>query len=567
LSIVAGPAIPLSWDTIGYYVYFTELITDGDLAIQNLDYYAHIISTYENSNSFYQFVWLKDGGMISKYTSGWAILNAPFMYIGHLFAGWLGYPQDGYSTPYQIAVQISSLFYTFVGLILTRKLLLKFFSDKISAILLLILVLGTNYLHMNYGCLTLVHVYLLPLYAALLLLTIRFHKEKNWKDALLIGLTIGIMTLVRPTEILAAIIPLLYGVSSLKTLYKRLKDVFTTKHYITSILVFTTAYSIQLFYWKYTTGHFLYFTYKNPGEGLDLNNPHLFDLLFSFRKGWLIYTPIMIFAFLGFVKLYKYNKQVFWSVVIFFFTNLYVVSSWSNWWYAASFSQRALVQVYVICLIPIGYLLIKLTGWKKYTIGTLLALFITLNLFQTWQVEQRIIHMDRMSKEYYFSIFGQTSSPTEKQKDLLLIDRGLSSFDNPEEYSLIRTERLAFEDLELSSNNPYAPPIRIPYNELTSKDHLWIIIRARIEKAATEAAYKSEPLALHLCGNMLNEHGVYRWTCENLSEFNENQIQLQHEYLTPDLRSTSDTVAIGMWHQFGPAVKVSELSIDVYEHK
>ena len=47
---------------------------------------------------------------------------------------------------------------------------------------------------------------------------------------------------------------------------------------------------------------------------------------------------------------------------------------------------------------------------------------IALNLFQTWQFEKRIINASRMSKEYYWAVFGNTSIPKGAEK-LLLINR------------------------------------------------------------------------------------------------------------------------------------------------
>ena len=71
--------------------------------------------------------------------------------------------------------------------------------------------------------------------------------------------------------------------------------------------------SIQLGYWKYTSGKFIINPYgaSNAGEGLELLNPHLLEVLFSFRKGWFIYTPLMLFTLVGFKELYKNNKVLF----------------------------------------------------------------------------------------------------------------------------------------------------------------------------------------------------------------------------------------------------------------
>ncbi|MCB9225036.1 MAG: hypothetical protein H6582_12700 [Crocinitomicaceae bacterium] len=559
--------MPNSWDVIGYSAYFTEIITDGDLAINDLGHYYNIIDTYKNSSAPYQFVWLEDGGIITKYTCGWTILNAPFLTIGHFVAGWIGYPQDGFSTPYQIAIKIASFFYVALGLFLSRKILLQFFSDKLTAALLIIGVLGTNLLDMSFVGIGLVHGYLFALYPILILLTQRFYQTKKTQTAILIGIVLGVMTLTRPTEILAAIIPLFYGVDSFKSFSIRFKYFFKTPLYLWSIISFISIYSVQLAYWKYTTDHFLFFSYKNPGEGLDLDNPHLWNLLFSFRKGWLLYTPIMIFSFIGLYKMYKYHKELFWSVGVFFLLNLYVVSSWSNWWYAASFSSRPLVQIYSICLLLIGFAFYKMNKGFRIFSAIICSLFIILNLFQTWQYENGIIHHERMTSEYYISVFGQTTPPTPEQQKLLLIERGLPKFENPEDYNLIQVLDGGFDKFILSQDVPHSPHKRFAYKDMTSKDHLWIILTADVHKTLPDSIYELNPVTLHLCGSLMHKGQTYGWTCDNLMNFEGENTSMRHDFLTPEIRFRSDSVSLGFWLQFGPEIEVSNLQMEVYEHK
>ncbi|MCB0815419.1 MAG: hypothetical protein KDB87_19920, partial [Flavobacteriales bacterium] len=56
---------------------------------------------------------------------------------------------------------------------------------------------------------------------------------------------------------------------------------------------------LLLSYWKVYGGAWIFDSYQNPGEGLDLFYPHLHRFLFSFRKGWFIYTPLMLVAAAG----------------------------------------------------------------------------------------------------------------------------------------------------------------------------------------------------------------------------------------------------------------------------
>src|SRR5262249_31399246 len=136
------------------------------------------------------------------------------------------------------------------------------------------------------------------------------------------------------------------------------------------------------------------------------------------------YTPTMMLAIVGFYFLFKHRSGLFWPVFIFFLLNLYVVSSWSCWWYAGSFGQRAMVDCYPLMLLPLGALLEDLLPNKtanRLLLGGL-ALFTVLNLFQSWQYSAGIIDSSRMTGKYYARIFGKTSV-TDADRKLLMIAR------------------------------------------------------------------------------------------------------------------------------------------------
>lgn len=569
LTLKDGVPMPLGWDNMGYYNYLSELFVDGDLRMPNLDHYQAIMDTYHNTGSLYQYIPIEGetDGFITKYTYGWSLINAPFLYIGHLFAGWLHYPQDGFSAPYKIAAIISSLFYTLLGLILTRKVLLTFFNEKLTALLLVILVLGTNYLHMNTSSTGLSHIYIYTFYASLIWFSISFHNKPSTKLALLIGINLGILMAIRPTEILAAIIPLFYGITTLSDLKTRFLDFFRLRYYWLAMICVIALYSVQLLYWKYTTGHYLVYTYTNPSEGLDFDKPYILEVLFSFRKGWFIYTPVMLLTAIGFWKLYKLKRELFWPLLIFTVVNLYVVSCWTVWWYASSFSQRALEHSYPVYLLVIGFGLMNLTSIKKTLIYGFIGICISLNLFQTWQMRVGILHGHNMTKAYYFSTFGQTSFPSAEQRKLLLIDRDQTHFDNEEEYHLIQIVKAPYPlPLTLSNANPYSPNLQLRYSDLTEKDHLWIKAYATVQQNTTADSTFAEPSVVHLCISTQYKGQTYAWRNTEEHLLGNQKTTLNNIYLTPELRTTDDQICVGLWLQNGPEIQLTDLYYEIYEH-
>lgn len=550
---------------MGYHAYLTQLLVHHDIHIYSLDFYKHVEETYHSTITLYQFVSLPNGEFITRYPCGWAILNAPFILVGHLFALMLGYPVDGFSAPYQIAAFVSSLTYTLMGVFLLRKVLVHFFSEKQSALLLILVCLGTNFFHLNSATPGLIHIYLFPLYALLILQTIQFRKTHKLKNAIIIGGIIGLMTAARPTEIVAIFIPLLWGVGSKEALKNRIQEILKTeiKLYLWATLIGFCFIFPQLFYWKITTGSWLFYSYQNPGEGLDLLSPHTVPFLFSFRKGWWIYTPIMFFATLGFISLYKKNKNIFWTLFVFFILNLYLISSWTCWWYASSFSSRAMLQSYPIMAILLGYFLFKRRKWK-IPLLVLSILFLVFNLFQTWQYYKGILPPDRVTLSYYKSTFGQTTPPTKKQQELLSIDHSLSEFKdygNTQQY-IKKTIPIFSQPVVISNRNIYSKAIKIPYKELTQKDYIWIHCVAVVTPFSISKNY-----SCHLAVNMLHNGKAYKWMSLPIQKLNlkpNKTDTITFDYLTPEIRSNEDELMIQFWHQSGDSIKIHNLKVEIW---
>ena len=82
--------------------------------------------------------------IITKYTSGVAILQAPFFLSAHLLSGFLGFPSDGFSPIYHRAIMIAGAFYGLLGLIFSFLFLKKHFSKKNSLITVIVFFLSTN---------------------------------------------------------------------------------------------------------------------------------------------------------------------------------------------------------------------------------------------------------------------------------------------------------------------------------------------------------------------------------------------------------------------------------------
>ncbi len=572
----------LTWDVFGYYLYLPAHFIYSDLSLINQEWLMSLVDTYQPSSTLYQITKLESGNWVIKYTMGLSLLYAPFFFLAHLIAEPLGYPTDGFSLPYQYSITIGGLIFAMIGLIYFTKILLHFFDKYITGIVIIIIFFGTNYFHLTiYDGTLLSHNFLFTFYAILTHYTIKWYDTQKMKHAIIIGLSIGLITLIRPTEGICVFIPLLWynkNESYFKNKILLLKNYFP--HLLLVIFCAIIILIPQFLYWKNITGNYLFYSYTNAGEGLDFLSPHTFDFLFSFRKGWFVYTPIIILGFIGFYHLYKKNKPLFYTITTFIIIDIYISSSWTTWWYAGgSFSSRSLVPAYVLLAIPIGFLIkkIRLTSSStKVIFSCFCLLLITLNLFQSWQFENNILSKERMTAAYYFAIFGKTKV-NEEDKKLLLVDRTTETFDefnNSEDYKGKLLYQNSFDELVdtalkndgvfiLGDEISFSPGIDIQYKDLTNCDHAWIKISAKI---FIPNGYDEElPLlvASFQHKDQSYKYRTYEMKKESIAYSNWNTIEA--DYLTPYIRNDNDNLKVYLWHRGNKEVLLDDLIIHAYE--
>jgi len=425
-----------SYDGYGYYMYLTQLFQYRNLTLQQNELQA-VQDKYCDGNIVYQLKRMDNGYNLDIYHMGQAYLELPAYTVGHGFAKMLGYPKDGFSKPYHITFLLNALLFILLGVYFLNKILKLFFSDQVSSLLLLIIYFGTNFWITAIHSYHLQHIYLFALIGMLFysLLKLRALPSKR-KYLLFAALILGLITAIRPTHVLLGFLPLFL-----------LKGIYPTKAaYWKSILLFPLAGFLlnlpQLIYWKVLGGS--WFILNMHMEEVVIIDPHIFDFLFSYKKGWLLYTPVFILLVPGFIQLYKQRKELFWGLFTTLVMCVWIFASWECWWYAASFGSRAMVDLYPILVVPLGFAIAYLGKRKASAFAMMGFVFLTLGLsiFQSEQFTIGYLHTDRMTKAHYWYIFGKLSMP-DYQPDRLEMDRADSSWlDN------VRADELGFGKIE-----------------------------------------------------------------------------------------------------------------------
>lgn len=592
IRFTVPPINVLSWDVFGYYMYLPAAFIYHDLGLKDLSVYEQIIVTYDNTSTFYQVVGLPDGSHIFRYSMGMALVYLPFFFIGHVWALAGGYVTDGFSLPYQYAITGGAMLYTILGLIFLRKILRRFFNEVITSLTILVLVVGTNYFLVSSLDGLMTHNFLFTFYAVLIWLTIKYHEKPGIFYALFIGACLGWMALIRPTEIIAILIPLLWGITGKEGLLEKGRLIMARwKDVVVLLLMLVLAGLPQFIYWKVMTGQFLFNSYANPGEGLDLFRPYTLPFLFSYRKGWLVYTPVMIWAIMGIWMLRKRKAGLFLPILIFFLVNLWLVSSWTCWWYAGSYGQRSMIQSYAVMALPLGmafHWIAEQRRWLRSTLIVLVSAMVLLNLFQTWQYRKGIIPIDRITRAYYWKVFGKTSVD-EADKELLMVARpgttyetlpedlsnfdyrvlGHFDFDTPETgkeaYYVTEPVFKGQYSLKMDSTMIFSPGLHIPYREISNKSYVWF--RASVWVYPVHDIYEN-PVCMVVTFNHKGGNYKYRTASVERKEYNVvpgqwNKLELA--YISPEYRSTKDNFSVYMWLMGRKEVYVDELLIEVWE--
>ena len=403
-------------DVISYYAYLPATFIFHDLSFG---------FTKDLPENFEGKIWLQEaptGKPILRMTMGLAILWIPFFLIGHALAFLSGASTLGYSWPYGLSVFLAAVFYLFTGLFYVRKILIRYFSDITVALTLLAIVAGTNLMYYIISEPGMSHVYNFALISAFLYYSILWTENGTLIRTIKLGLIAGMIVLIRPVNIIVILFPVLIGINGFSDFTSRLRNGW--KAIIWFALAAFLVVLPQLIYWKIQTGHFLFNSYMESGKFYFLR-PQIINGLFSYRKGWLLYTPIMFFAIAGLFMLKQFAKELKFPVILVFLINIYVIYSWWCWWYGGSFGSRPMIDMYGILALPMAAFFEWTRSkkiWIKGTAAILLVGFIFLNQFQMSQYRTSLLHWDSMTKEAYWGIFGKKNWPANYDKMIKIPD-------------------------------------------------------------------------------------------------------------------------------------------------
>jgi uncharacterized membrane protein YphA (DoxX/SURF4 family) len=388
------------------------LLIDHDVTYQKVTGREKKILGYKRYEPGYL---VKSGDRVVKnYFAGEALLLLPFFLLATFFSWIGGIEITGYSFFFQLFTGLGALFYLFLGLYYLKRILEYLRVHPIlSAIILATILLGTNLFYYSLWQPSMSHVYSFCAINGFLWYACRAIQNPGLKNIPLAGLFLGLTVLIRPTNgIIILLVPFLLNTAE----EARILGGFLQKRKTVILLFlasFTLVICIQFILWRIQTGNWLIWSYKD--EGFIFGHPKISNVLFGYRKGLFIYTPLIFLSLLGCFRLLSGRLTRFFSMALFLVLSTWIISSWWNWYYGDSFGARAFIDYYGIYALLLAILLDPRHRNPRTAMVILLFIpFAALNLLQTWQFTHYIIHLYSMNKAKYQYVFLKTDSVYQK---------------------------------------------------------------------------------------------------------------------------------------------------------
>lgn len=545
-----------AYDGFGYYMYLPHLFQNGNLKMTQ-EWAQNLQNKYCDGIGIYQLEKRENGNYLDIYHMGLAMVQLPSYLIGDIFAKIGGYERDGFSKPYYISYLINALLFIFLGLLYLRKLLLLFFSDITTSLSLLIIYGASNVYITFVHQYDLNHLYLFALNAVWLYHLFKFQDTGIRRNLVYSAIIFGLTVCMRPTQALWGFVPMILFFSQYK-----LKIEFWKKIVVYPISAFILNIP-QILYWKFVGGDWL--IPNRHTEDIVLADPSIIDFLFSFKKGWLLYSPIFLLIPIGFVHLYRKKKVLFYAFGGFVFMYIYIMAAWECWWYASSYGSRAMVEIYPLLTIILAYALISVKNKiHLWSIGGFVVLAIGLNAFQSQQFENWILHGSRMTKEHYGYIFGKLN--IEGYTDIYLeIDRGnLNWIDRKSEY-LDNGYSIKESTIFLNKGNLKTisgQDLSIWKDEIfkfipTDESLFEVTVISKTSDSLKRAELKLEVVSKYNC---------YSWNTLELSKGmkNDSIVKQLYRFNLPNIRHKHDKLQVYVYNPDSVELEILQLKIKAY---
>lgn len=339
-------------DGFGYYVYLPSIVIDGDLDLSNQVRRL----PYEGGKAFFK-VSEATGRTTDQFPIGCALMWTPFflgadLVVRSLRASGLDVARTGFGYAYELPVYLGSFLYGVLGLLLTRRTLLRFFEQKVSDLSLVAMALATPtgyYLAIEPNMSHSVAYFLVALWFDVLS-RLDHQRDTRISPWVTLGITLGLIALIRPYNAVLGVtaIPTAFRVSE-----RASRFVGAIWKLLVVLLVTILVMVPQFWVWKTLYGTWLVVPKGSGYEQIRWSWSSLASFVTSIFALWPIYLPAGLGLILGSLDSFRSQSasgrsQFFDTCAPFMLAVLvvltFLVANSRDWMLGTAFGQRRMVD-------------------------------------------------------------------------------------------------------------------------------------------------------------------------------------------------------------------------------
>jgi hypothetical protein len=300
----------------------------------------------------------------TKYFYGTALMQAPFFLGADAVAALTGRPRDGFSLPYQKAVNVAAVAWLMAALMLLWSLLRRRFGGRAALLTLVAIFAGTNLYYYSIDETGMSHVYSFFLFAAWLGWTERLarHPDPGVISGVTGGLIAGLILVTRPSNVLFLPVILFFHTGMWKNVGSRMKLLLKPRIWMPALAMAILVIIPQLMYWRYLDGQWLMDTY--PGEGFNWMQPQLARSWLAPMHGLLTYNPLYLLILAAFIIFLKTRSPEGIVIPLFFLAISWVSAAWWDPGFGCSFGGRNYTEYLALFAFPLAAFVQRMESWK-----------------------------------------------------------------------------------------------------------------------------------------------------------------------------------------------------------
>ncbi len=382
---------PIRSDAFSYYVYLPSWLLYHDPTLQS-------VASDCCGGSFPSWTaiirWPGTNRWVNAHPIGEAVLIAPFFAVAHALTRWTNLTPDGFSRYYQHAAGVAGLCYVIVGLWSLDRLLRRHVSPAVTLATLATLLAGTSLFHYATFDSTWSHAFSFALVAILLDLADEWRPARS---AIPLGIVSGLVVLVRHTN--AIVVVAIVATLAIVDRRDRLRLTATI-----GIVAFAIVLP-QLLLYRAATGNWIVSSYGNLG--FTFAAPHLAGVLVSVQKGLFFYAPVLLLAVVGFGWLPQSLHRWLPAIMAILVVDTYLIASWWDWQFGASYGHRAFVDVYPLFALGLAsfYARIASVPRARLAVALVVTALCALSVFQMLQYWHGVLPMADLTWSRYRAVF------------------------------------------------------------------------------------------------------------------------------------------------------------------